>query len=48
MSPGVGGLCAAKPLWGIATAKASLNRATMCNSLDPKGGDLHMSRVNPR
>ena len=47
MSPGVSGLCAAKSLKDTATAKASPNRATMCNSLDPKEGDLPTASVNP-
>ena len=37
----------AKSFWDGAAAKASLNRATKCNSSDPKGGDLSTSSVNP-
>ena len=33
-----------KPIGG-ATVKASLNRANKCTGLDPKPGDLTMSRL---
>ena len=36
-----------KPIGG-ATVKASLNRAIECTGLDPKPGDLTMSRLKPR
>ena len=31
--------------WGVAVAKASLNRAFESRALDPKRGDLPMARV---
>ena len=36
-----------KPIGG-ATVKASLNRANECKGLDPKPGDLTMSRLKRR
>ena len=36
-----------KPL-GVGAAKASLNRATEFDALDPKPGDLGMTRVKVR
>ena len=36
-----------KPI-GVGAAKASLNRATELDVLDPKPGDLVMSRLNVR
>ena len=36
-----------KPL-GVSEAKASLNRATEFNELDPKPGDLAMGRLKVR
>ena len=36
-----------KPL-GVGAAKASLNRATEFDGLDPKPGDLGMTRVKVR
>ena len=36
-----------KPL-GVGAAKASLNRATEFNELDPKPGDLAMGRLKVR
>ena len=36
-----------KPL-GVGVAKASLNRATEFDGLDPKTGDLAMSRLKVR
>ena len=36
-----------KPL-GVGVAKASLNRATKFNELDPKPGDLAMGRLKVR
>ena len=39
--------CKLKPL-GVGTAKASLNRATKFDGLDPKPGDLDMARLKVR
>ena len=36
--------CKLKPI-GVGVAKASLNRATEFDALDPKPGDLGMTRV---
>ncbi len=40
-------LCELKPL-GVGVAKASLNRATKLQGLDPKPGDLPMDRLKLR
>ena len=39
--------CKLKPL-GVGVAKASLNRATEFDELDPKPGDLGMTRLKVR
>ena len=39
--------CKFKPL-GVGAAKASLNRATEFDELDPKPGDLGMTRLKVR
>ena len=39
--------CKLKPL-GVGVAKASLNRAIEFDALDPKPGDLGMTRVKVR
>ena len=39
--------CKLKPL-GVGAAKASLNRATEFDALDPKPGDLGMARMKVR
>ena len=47
MGPRVSLTCKLKPI-GVGAAKASLNRATKYVGLDPKLGDLSMSRLKVR
>lgn len=37
-----------KPVKGVGVAKASFKKRNMCHAVDPKPGDLSMSRVISR
>ena len=47
MGPRLNLTCKLKPI-GVGAAKASLNRATEYDALDPKPGDLCMTRLKVR